>query len=356
MKREGIYSSLNSGGSVATQVKTINFGFNYNTQLVDELPDMEVMDFLQGLFKAFNLTAYYEGNKINVTPLDDFYAGSSEVFDITQHIDKTTSEVSSVLPYSKISFEYKGNETFFSAYHKQNYGEKWGALSETVDNVPEGEDYIIQLPFEHHKFEKLIDIGGASAPSVQWGWSVNQEQESYLGKPFLFYAHKITNGTEIAILDSPGGAKTAITDYFIPSNLANPTDVTTQSIHFGEEKNEYNGQSASKSLFKTYYENYIVESIDTSRRLFKFTAFLPLSVILNIKLQDKVIIFNELYKINKLVTNFENGKTQLELLNEVLDYNVPIDNTISDVVRTADTTLLSADTTIITADAGNQTI
>jgi len=351
-----IYSSLNSGGSIATQVKTIPFTINYTTELVNELPDMEVMAFLQGLFKAFNLTAYYSGNTINVTPLDDFYAGSSKVFDITQHIDKTTSEVSSVLPYSKISFEYQGNETFFSAYHNQIYGEKWGALSETVENVPEGEDYIIQLPFEHHKFEKLIDIGGGAAPSVQWGWSVNQEQESYLGKPFLFYAHKITNGTEIAILDSAGGAKTAITSYFIPSNLANPTDVTTQSIHFGEERNEYNGESASKSLFKTYYENYIVESIDTSRRLFKFTAFLPLSVILNIKLQDKVIIFNDLYKINKIVTNFENGKTQLELLNEVLDYNVPINNTIVDVVKTADTTLFTADTTIIRADAGNRRI
>ena len=340
------------GIAQATRVVECVQEVSYLTTIVDEMPDISVMDFLTGLFKAFNLTAYYEDDTIKIIPLDSFYASSTETFDITEYIDTTTSEVSSVLPYNRISFEYEGNETFFSAFHTQMFGSKWGSVSETVEDVPEGDDYIIKLPFEHQKFEKLLDLGGSETPSVQWGWSVDDGQESYLGKPFLFYGHKITDGTPINVLDTPAGAKTALTTYFIPSNLADPTTAISQSIHFGQEKNEYTGTNANNSLFNTYYRNYITESVNSSRRLFKFTAFLPLKVILNIKLQDKVVIFNDLYKINKIVTNFENGKTQLELLNEVINFDIELDDVIGNLATTADNTLILADTTLTTADAG----
>ena len=340
------------GVAQATRVVECVQEVSYLTTIVDEMPDISVMDFLTGLFKAFNLTAYYEDDTIKIIPLDSFYASSTETFDITEYIDTTTSEVSSVLPYNRISFEYEGNETFFSAFHTQMFGSKWGSVSETVEDVPEGDDYIIKLPFEHQKFEKLLDSGGSETPSVQWGWSVDDGQESYLGKPFLFYGHKITDGTPINVLDTPAGAKTALTTYFIPSNLADPTTAISQSIHFGQEKNEYTGTNANNSLFNTYYRNYITESVNSSRRLFKFTAFLPLKVILNIKLQDKVVIFNDLYKINKIVTNFENGKTQLELLNEVINFDIELDDVIGNLATTADNTLIKADTTLTTADAG----
>ena len=340
------------GIAQATRVVECVQEVSYLTTIVDEMPDISVMDFLTGLFKAFNLTAYYEDDTIKIIPLDSFYASSTETFDITEYIDTTTSEVSSVLPYNRISFEYEGNETFFSAFHTQMFGSKWGSVSETVEDVPEGDDYIIKLPFEHQKFEKLLDLGGSETPSVQWGWSVDDGQESYLGKPFLFYGHKITDGTPINVLDTPAGAKTALSTYFIPSNLADPTTAISQSIHFGQEKNEYTGTNANNSLFNTYYRNYITESVNSSRRLFKFTAFLPLKVILNIKLQDKVVIFNDLYKINKIVTNFENGKTQLELLNEVINFDIELDDVIGNLATTADNTLIKADTTLTTADAG----
>ena len=344
------------GVAQATRVVECIQGVSYMTTIADEMPDITIMDFLIGLFKAFNLTAYYQDDTINIIPLDSFYASSTETFDITEYIDTTTSEVSSVLPYNRIGFEYEGNETFFSAFHQQIFGSKWGSVSETVEDAPEGDDYIIKLPFEHQKFERLLDLGGSDVPSVQWGWSVDDEKESYLGKPFLFYARKITNGTPINVLDTPAGAKTALTTYFIPSNLADPTTALSQSIHFGQEKNEYTNTNANNSLFNTYYRNYITESVNSSRRLFKFTAFLPLKVILNIKLQDKVIIFNDLYKINKIVTNFENGKTQLELLNEVINFDVNLDDVIGNLVMTADSTIITVDTTLTTADTSEVTI
>ena len=79
-----------------------------------------------------------------------------------------------------------------------------------------------------------------------------------------------------------------------------------------------------------------------------------MSIILNIKLQDKIIIFNNLYKINKLTTNFETGLSDLELINEVTDfgaYNVDygsLAETVDSSIVTADTTLVTADNSILT--------
>ena len=35
---------------------------------------MKIIDFLTGLFKLFNLTAFVENDVIQVKPLDDFYS------------------------------------------------------------------------------------------------------------------------------------------------------------------------------------------------------------------------------------------------------------------------------------------
>ena len=64
-----------------------------------------------------------------------------------------------------------------------------------------------------------------------------------------------------------------------------------------------------------YYENYIKEIFDPQRRLTSTKAYFPLNVILNLKLADKIQIFENLYKINKIVTNFETNQSTLELIN-----------------------------------------
>jgi hypothetical protein len=49
-------------------------------------PEMKVIDFLTGLFKMFNLTAYVNNGEIVVKTLDSYYAGGT-TRDITKYID-----------------------------------------------------------------------------------------------------------------------------------------------------------------------------------------------------------------------------------------------------------------------------
>lgn len=341
-----VYDRLTSSGQnsgTATQTYTFSSA-TYSTTISSEMPKMKVMDLLTSLFKMFNLTAYYDGEDIEVLPLDNYYAESDKVYDITKFIDNNKSEVSIEFPFSKVSFRYQGLDTFFSNHHSTFLNEEWGSLEyeNSADNT--SQSYNIELPLEHHKFERF------TGTTAQWGWSVDKKREPYLGKPLLFYVHKVTNGTPIQFTETLGGTMHQIDDYYIPSNNADPTDDDSQSIHFGAEKNEYTANFSENSLFYTYYRTYLEEVFDSSRRLFKHTAFLPLSILANIKLNDKVVIFDRLYKINKLTTNFETNVSSLELVNETQDFTFEVDDVIRETVKTVDASIATADNTNITAD------
>lgn len=329
-------------------VTTTNYS---NTQvklsLQQEMPDIKIIDFLTGLFKMFNLTAYYDNNTIIVLPLDDFYASSSTSYDITEYLDKSSSEVNAMMPYKNLNFKYDSTDSFLADNHSKANLVEWGSLTYNNDGVSEGASYDIKLPFEHHKFERLKDVSG-SYTTVQWGWSVDAKQEEYIGKPLLFYVHKVTDGTAIGVQELAGGSVTSIDDYFIPSNQVDPTQ-ESQSINFGSQVSEYTRTSVDASLFNTYYSSYILDTFNLRRRLSKYKAYLPISIISQIKLQDKIQIFNNLYKINTISTNFENGLTNLELVNEVSDFTLPFNTFDNDIVVKTSDDFITADNTIIRA-------
>lgn len=337
----------------AQATASLTTGTDIQIITTSQVPEIKVMDFLTGLFKMFNLTAYQEEDTIIVRTLDSFYDSSTQSYDITKYLDKTTSEVNAIMPYSEITLEYKGSDSFFAKKHKELNNLEWGTSHFDNKGIYEGSTYKITLPFEHHKFERLLDAGDNNAnTSVQWGWSVDDKQDSYLGKPLLFYPHLISGGTPISVRKT-ASTKEATSSYHIPSNSVDPIS-ESQSINFNAELNEYTGKIFKDSLFNTFYKKYIVDTFNINRRLSKFKAYLPLKVILNLKLQDKIVVFNNLYKINSLKTNFETGLSDLELINEVSDFDIPVNDT--DLARSVNTDFVTADITTITADTGTLSI
>ena len=102
-----------------------------------------------------------------------------------------------------------------------------------------------------------------------------------------------------------------------------PTTSET-SIHFNNELSEYlaneNGSLASDfedTLFYTDYRKYITDVFNNKRRLTKVTAYLPMKIYYNLKLNDLIQLGQNNYKINSLTTNLTTGKTDFELLNDV---------------------------------------
>ena len=323
----------------------------------NQLPDIKVLDFLTALFKMFNLTSFQNSDGIvEVKTLDSFYSSSTTIWDITEFVDKSESSVDTVLPFKQVDFSYEGLDNFFAKNHLELFNRKWGAENYTAEDLDkiEGETYKVSIPLEHFKYERLKDVNGNNFKDLVWGWSADIKQEPNLGKPLLFYP--ILSTQDIGVLNSDG-SKSQQTDVFIPSNSVRLTD--SKNLNFSAEPNEYLGTPFKKTLFAEYYINYIKEIFDAQRRLTTLKAYLPISITLDLSLADKVRIFENLYKINKINTNFETNQSTLELINvkPTAGESINIDPIVPDkflpnsVCITADSTVYFADNTIITADA-----
>jgi len=293
---------------------------NFEFIITQQTPDIKIIDFLTGLFKMFNLVAYTkEDGSIYVNTLDDFYA-TSTTYDISKYIDVETSAVDVALPYRKMNFTYEGLKTFLAAQWEQLNVAKWGAESYEAEGGLDGGIYSVVAPFEHMQFERLLDIEdstGATQTTIQWGFCVNDNQQSYIGKPILFYPILKTGGatTSISFRDTPI-SHSQVTSYIIPSNsVALAASTSTANINFGLMINEYTGlPNYTGTLYNNYYSSYIENLFLESSRITKYTAYLPLSIILNYTLADIFVINGKQFRINSLNINLTNNKSQIELI------------------------------------------
>lgn len=285
--------------------------------ITQQIPEIKIIDFLTGLFKMFNLVAYVNAaGTIVVETLDSFYENGIN-YDISNFIDINDSQVDVALPYKEIVFGYKDTKTLLAAVHNQLFNYEWSKEAYNGGESLDGGIYKVELPFAHFKFERLLDLDDSSLTDVQWGYSVDDNRESYIGDPFLFYPIRQTSATEISFRDSTT-LHSPITTYIIPSNsLDLDSTVSKDNINFKNENNEYEGGTEfTDTLFQKYYSNYITDVFNSKNRLTKVTAYLPLRILLNLKLSDRLDINGRRYKINSIKTNLQDGKSELELLNE----------------------------------------
>ena len=296
----------------------------------EQMPKMTIIEFLTGLFKMFNLTAYVDNDGVIVVKtLDSYYAsGSSVPVDISNYIDTEQSSVDIALPFKKVDFTYKGLGTFLAKQFQQLNNKRWGSLSYSLNSdifdAPT-KSYDLELPFEHMQYERLYDVQGGASTDVQWGYFVDDNQEPYYGSPLLFYPIRLSNETSIRIRDTETSNVEDINEYYIPSNaLALTSTASKSNIHFGNEINEYQANEPvvdplafTDSLFETNYKTYIQDVFNARRRITKVSAYLPFGLYYNLKLNDLVKFNNNAYKINSLTTNLKTGKSEFELLNDV---------------------------------------
>jgi len=303
--------------SISSTVTSTIFEF----VITQQIPKMKIIDFLTGLFKMFNLTAYVDTiGTIVVRTLDSYYAASSIVWELDEYIDVTKKEVNVALPFKEIVFQYKGLKTFLAAQYEQLEGSGWGTASYALDNAHYDapmKSYKVELPFEHMQYQRLYNATGGSSTTIQWGWSVTENKEATIGMPLIFYGYKQT-GTSISF-GHDSGTKSQLISYIIPSNSLDISGSSIKdNIHFQNEENEYAENFLfTDTLFKKYYETYISHVFNRARRLTKVTAYLPLKIIYNLELNDKVSIGTQQYIINSLKTDLINGKSSIELLNVV---------------------------------------
>lgn len=338
-------------------------------EIGSQLPDMKIIDFLTGLFKMFNLTAYYIDDEsdpeydadvqcIKVVTLDDYYADcvnniSGGITDITNYIDIADHEVNTSLPFSEIDFRYKENKTILEEHHLDEYGYHFGNTNLTLnklfgDVISFTNKYEIKLPFTILKYEKLAGTDG-----IQYGYAAGGDfdvQEAILDDndnitqapkgnyqsqnipPLLFYGVRETTHTAFNFSDGGSTQVTRVTSgYYRPSNT-NETAVANSdgefdtpadfSLTFDAEPDEFlqvDFGELTNSLFRTYYENYILSVFEPEKRIYRFKAHFDAKFLVNFKMNDQLKIHDTVYRVNSIDVNLNTGLASLELINLTVD-------------------------------------
>lgn len=314
----------------ATNVNTANFIFD----VAQQIPNIGVLEFLTGLFKTFNLTAFFNNNVLVVKPLDDFYSNPT-TYDITEFVDVNKSKVDVALPYREIAFKFKDTKSFFASIHNQLFNTEWGEIEYSggadETDVFAGQKYKVETAFGKMKYERLVDNNDNALMTIQWGWCVDDKQAPILIAPLIFYpvyqsSQKIGTSSVslnyVSVVNDDGTYQTveALTGNInMPSNSLSFASATSKvNINFNNEINEYTATNDfTDTLFKKRYENYIASVFNTKQRLTKLKAYLPMRILLNYSLGDRFVVAGSTYKINSISTNLLTGESNIELLNDL---------------------------------------
>jgi len=320
-----------------------------------QLPNMKVLDFLTSIFKMFNLTAYlvpktevsrYSG-QIRVRPLDAFYLGGSEV-DITEFVNTSDLIVKRNNIFSSVEYEFAPHKTLAAIKQNERTADTFG--SELMNNLSrdlnapiafDGGKYNVKANFEKVMYERMTDQSDeTTVMDIQWGWMASKDENPVLGKPLLFYPiiEDIYGTTDSsgadAKIDFDGSvydrngdlvtsSHTNITRYFRPSNSLRGN---LQSLNFGSEFDEWyvweGAGTNENSLFQNYHKNYLLGIYDKQSRLIDISAYLPVRIVMKLKLEDIVIIKGRKYRINSLKLNITTGESKMELMNDIAYSNI----------------------------------
>lgn len=302
---------------------TLSTVFVFNIQ--KQMPDIKVLDFLKGLFKLFNLTAYVIDGVIKVQPLDDFFTNPT-TYDITNFVDVNTSKVDVALPYKEVVFKFKDTQTFLANKFGELQNRSWGEtrFNDESDDLA-GKLYKIEVPFGHLLYERITDSSTAGSAegltNIQWGYNVDKTRNAYLGSPLLFYPVRVSAPISfVDQLDSEGVASShkQITTYNMPFNSVSNNPATNAfQLHFSTDASEWTGGSDfTENLFNNY-NSYIRSVFNSKQRLTKLKAYLPQRILLNYSLADKFVIAGNTYRINSISTNLLTGESDLELINDL---------------------------------------
>ena len=311
------------------------------------MPKMKVIDFLTTIFKMHNLTASVNDDNalnevINVESLPDYY-NEFKSYDITNYVDVSKTSIERFFPYKSIDFSYDGRSTFLTiatdATRPNSVGNlNWNESSESFD----GGKYEIKLPLERLVFERMNYVDTDAASPIQSGWHVDKDMNANVGKPIIHFIENRSGGSDMKF--DNGVTVDTLSTYNAPSNTVTISG-KEHSLSWGNELDEFTYELNENSLYKKYYDLYIQSIYNALGRKLICDAYLPISILLQYKLNDRFLVNGVIYKISTLKTNFKTQKTSLELLVDMtyvngfafgnqINYEAPY---VNDLVVTSDT-------------------
>ena len=307
-RREGTPPSTvtTTTGTAVTTATTTSF-----TDLAGLAPDLKISDFITGICKEFNLTVY--SNTKNVFTFDpiQYWYSKGAVVDITEYTDITSIEIERMKLYKSIEFKYQDSECMLNKYFLESplNADAHGYGNTKIGFNYDGGEYKIESPFEnllHNNFGNQLQVG----------YCLNKELAPYIPKPVLLYMNEkefITSGH----IHWNGLANIA---NYVPfgqdSNILFETGLIPLTLNFGEEISSFYLENNPNTIYALYYRSYLVNLYNPKNRLVKVKTILPVSLLTQLQLNDRLIIRDKRYLINEMQSDLTTGDVSFTLISD----------------------------------------
>ena len=315
------FTQIVSGSLSTTSVQYTTTGttqtFSGDVDLATLAPEIKVADFVSGIIKEFNLTCFSTGkDNFTLQPLDEWY-NEGAIVDITKYTDIDSIDVDRIKLYKKISFKYQESESFMNKNFKSLYFRDYGNTNSSYDY--DGEEFTVEVPFENLMFQKF------TGTELQVGYHLNETFQSYVPKPTLLYMYD-QQPCDFKFWD--GTTHVTVSEY-MPFGQDALIQGVNHSLNFSADQSTLLNVPISNSLFGEYYFGYLTNLYNLKNRLINVKTNLPISLLTNLNLNDRLIIRDKRYIVNTMKSNLRTGDVDFTLYLDFRPLNPAIINTVS---------------------------
>jgi hypothetical protein len=321
------YSGIDSdtASSEFSVDQTLSATYTFSVVVSDIMPEIKVKDFLAGILKMYNMVIVpTTSTSFLLQPLEDWYAAGTDQ-DYQTYLDITEYAVNRPPLYREIEFKYQETQAILGFQYLQTNNVGFGDLNNTF--TFDGEQFLIEVPFECPLFERLTDQHPpTSLTNVLVYKSITSETNEdgifnpYLGAPILFYGYfdnyNLT-ANKLTFVNADGSHEEVTVAWYANTSNRYSSAGASHAITFGADIDPYHLQSVNQSLYNNEWSDYITDLYAKARRVYNVEAVLPIGKIITLNLQNAIIWNNTKYIINNVSLNMTTGKASFELLNVV---------------------------------------
>lgn len=321
------YSGIDSVTSTSefSVDQTLSASYTFNVVIQDLMPEIKVKDFLAGILKMYNMVIVpTTSTSFLLQPLDDWYAAGSDQ-NYQSYFDITEYTVNRPPLFREIEFKYQDTEQILGYEYQRLNNQGFGDLRNFFGF--DGDEFIVEVPFECPLFERLTNQNGGALTNVLVYKSITSEANEdgtlnpYLGAPILFYGYFADydlSGNSVAFVNADNTtSREILAAWYANTSNRYASAGASYSICFGADIDPYHLQSVNRSLYNTEWVDYITDLYNRKRRVYEVDAVLPVGKIITMNLQNPVIWNNAKYIVNAANINMTTGKATFELLNVV---------------------------------------
>jgi len=295
--------------SIAT-IQTATTVLAGNVSLNNTLPDIKVADFFTGVLKEFNMTCVgIEKDVFEILPLDEWYQQGA-IVDITEFTDIDSIDIERIKLFKKIGFKYQQSESFVNRQYFKLANSEYGNTE--YQFAYDGDEYNIEVPFENLLFTRAEKSGDPTKYAI-FGYCLNENYQAYTPKPTLLYLYGQSNSLSAHPIKFYNGMGHDDITSFAQFGQDLTYQNTKYSLNFGAENSIIHLETIQQGLYAEYYFAYLLNLYNLKNRLTYVKTNLPISLLTNLRLNDRLIIRDKRYIINEMKSNLTTGEVNFSL-------------------------------------------